>query len=283
MKIEIFTEMGMRYIKIPFYKENAENEQTAAVLPEYEYNILETAEIPGLAGVTKKIVDGETYLSFPIYTYISLEERFYKESLNIDLFCDFFKQLLQVYENMRAYLLEGNSLCLNPEYIFFDEQEKRYVFLPTVNFETEVSKKFENLFTFFADLCPLEEKDLLGFIFENFGALAEDNFEPVSFMKYVVGYKFNIKQPDDSDQNEKSFCYEYFDDEDEEVTSEKSKVSGVFVVCMIFLIMAFFFSYLVDYEFKYSIVSIAAVFLAIGLIAFQVLKVTKILPKRKNV
>ena len=122
MKIEIISEMGMRFVRIPFLSETEET------MSEYESNILKNANISGLAEVSTRVVDGCIYLIFPIYSYISLEEKLNRELLNQTTFFDFFGQLRKVYENLQMYLLDGNLITLEPEYIFYNQQEQRYIF-----------------------------------------------------------------------------------------------------------------------------------------------------------
>lgn len=283
MKTDLVNEMGMRYLKIPYYSENEKNENTAAVLQEYEYNILESNKISGLACVSKRVVNEKTYLLIPISSYISLEEKLQKDSLNVDLFREFFKQLLAVYENIQLYLLDGNSICLDPSYIYFDEMEKHFIFIPVVDKDISILEKFERLFTFFVDICPLEEKELLGFIFENFNVLAEDSFETVSFIQYLIHYEFHIKLKNETADINTILENRQQEEEFEEKDFEKTKNITIFIICGVLLVLAFSLTYLMEYEFKYNVISIAASVLATGVMAFQVFRMTKHLPKNQKV
>ena len=66
-------------------------------------------------------------------------------------------------------------------------------------------------------------------------------------------------------------------------TDEKPKIKGTFIISIILLLIAFWFSYVCKYEFKYGVVSMAAVFIAVGLMGYEVLKVTDHLPKQKDI
>lgn len=280
MKAEIITEMGIRYIEIPYCKEDGQ--KLKATLSEYEYNILEMAKIPGLISFTKRILDEKEYVLFPIYRYISLNERFKKESLDIELFRDFFGQLLQLYENMQTYLLEGNSICLDYNYIFYDEQNKKYMFLPLENEMMCDIQKYESLFTFFSDVCPIEQQELLGFIFESYCSLREDNFEPVSFLKYVMNFKFETEELYNL-ETEESDEISHADEELEEVLFEKVKSVSVFIICIILLAASFGFTYLIEYNFRYGIVGMAISVVATCLMALQVVKIIRCRPKAENI
>lgn len=275
MNNEILSEDGRLYVKTPLYREDGE-----PVFSDYECSVLEMAQIAGLAQPSKRRIDGENYFVFSIHTYISLKERFSKEILNKELFCQFFEELLRLYENMRTYLLDNNSVSLEPGYIFYDEKDDRYIFLPIAEPESPISKKYETLLTFFADICSVEEKDVLEFIFEAFGFLNNEGFEEISFIKEIVNYKYRIEK---KNEQEDLYAYESFDDDSEVETDEKPKIKGTFIISNILLLIAFWFSYVCKYEFKYGVVSMAAVFIAVGLMGYEVLKVTDHLPKQKDI
>ena len=61
MKIEFVNETGITYIKIPFCAEKDGEEVDGMSLPNYDYNILEAAQIPGLSQISKRIIDGKIY------------------------------------------------------------------------------------------------------------------------------------------------------------------------------------------------------------------------------
>ena len=179
--IEKVTEMNLNYLKIPFYQMNGQDADQNPIMTEYEYTLLENAGIPGIAKVSKQLEEGKVFLMYSISSYISLEEKMAKGCLNKEVFFDFFKQLIKMYENIQLYLLDFNSLNLNPAYIFYDERKKQYVFLIGTADRGSILEKFENLLTFFADICPIEQQELLEYIFELFGSLSESNFEAHAF------------------------------------------------------------------------------------------------------
>ena len=277
MNRKFVTEEGEPYVKIPLYDKEAENPM---VFSEYECNMLEMSQISEMAKASKKNINGENYLFFSIYGCVPLDERFGKEVLDMELFCEFFETLLRLYENMRICLLDKNMICLEPEYIFFNEKERRYVFLPISEPSNKGAKKYEKLFTFFADICSVEEKELLEFIFEAFSMLGEEGFEEIAFLKDVVRYKYRDKTVK---QQEDIYYEECFDEEDIEKMEEKSPIRVTFIASMVLLLISFWLSYVCKYEFKYSVVSIAAIFLAVGLMGYEVLKMTNHLPRQKDV
>lgn len=255
MSHEIVVEDGKKYIKEKMWQ-----------LSDYEIHILETNFIRGLSKVVKKKVEGETCLLFSVSSCISLREKMESEYLDADLFRYFFKELLQAYENMKLYLLDSSIVCLNPEYIFFDKKENKYVFLPIENKKNNIVEKYEELMTFFADVCCVDEKNLLEFIFESFGLLNENCFNEIEFIKGIIHHKY--EQQVICEVNE---CVEeeFFEEEDPEKTS---KVKGLFVISGVLLILAFWFSFMCKEEFKYSIAGMATCLLAVGLIGYVVLR-----------
>lgn len=255
MNCEIVIEDGNKYIK------DSMNE-----LSEYEKNILETNFIKGLPKIVKKRIEGETYLLFNISSCISLRQKLEREPLNGELFRGFFKELLQLYENMKLYLLDRTIISLNPEYIFYDEKENKYVYLPLDKKINNVVEKYENILTFFADVCCVEEKLLLEFIFESFGLLNENCFNEIEFIKGIVHHKYEKEVILELDEccEEENF--------DEEEVEDTSKQKGILILGGALIVLAFWFSFMCQEEFKYSIAGIATSILAVGLIGYVVLK-----------
>jgi len=255
MSCEIVVEDGKKYIKKP-----------TIGLSEYEINILESNYIKGLPKVVKKKMEGDSYFLFDISSCISIREKLEKEYLDAELFCVFFKELLQVYENMKQYLLEGTIICLNPEYIFYDEKENKYTFLPIDTKRNNIVEKYETILTFFADVCCIEEKSLLEFIFESFGLLNETCFDEIEFIKGIIYHKYEkqvVYEPELSCEDEILV---------EEDLEESSKSKGIFIISGILIVLAYWFSFMCQEEFKYCIAGMATAILAVILIGYVVLK-----------
>lgn len=275
MRTEIISDEGRKYIQIPFYKEDG----VTPFFSEYESNMLENSEIGGISKAIKKNVGDETYFMFCISSLISLKEYFDKEYLDMPRFCCFFEELVKAYENMRVYLLDRSTICLEPEYIFYDEKEKKYIFMPIAEPADRGLTKYENLFTFFSDVCSVEEKNLLEFIFEIFTSLNDDRIEEISFLREIVAKKYKIQSRIDLEEEIVHDDFEVLDENEEE---EEPKIKGTFIISIILLLISFWFSYMRDYEFKYSVVGMAAVLLAVVLMGYEVLKTIKPLSKQKD-
>lgn len=257
----IINEMGTRYVKLSFLKGEKSR---------YEENILKHANIPGLAEMSVQELDSNTYFLYPIYSYISLREKLDRDLLNVETFLEFYEQLLKVYEQMQMYLLDGKEICLEPEFIFYNQQERKYIFLLIIGDKKSLSEKYENLFTFFADKCPMEEKKLLGFIFENFVVFENEQFEPVTFLKYVLEYDFKDKIEYSFSEIEDNIIDDV--EESDENESEKTKGKSTYLFSLGLVTLSMLFAYLADVEMKYGIVSMAASCLAIGLAVISFIK-----------
>ncbi len=265
MKCERIIEDGKAYIQIPYYREDGKT----TVFPEYEMNVLESAKIEGMPKAMKRIIKGEVYFWFPIILCISLKEKFNREYLDKGSFCQFFEELLQVFENMQTYLLDKKLICLEPDNIFFNEKENRYVFLPVGMDENNNLDNYEALLTFFADICSVEEKELLEFIFETVSDLDRSSFDETEFLKTIVQYKYRKQE---QEENSEEVVSEDFDCEDECETAESSKIKGTLLAGTLLLFLAFWFSFMCKEEFRYAVAGMAACLLAIGLLGYEVLK-----------
>ena len=83
----------------------------------------------------------------------------------------------------------------------------------------------------------------------------------------MAGYKYKIKS---EEEPKEKVVYEDVDNTNEEVVEKESKVKGTFIVSMFLLLFAFWTSYMCNNEFKYGVVSMAAVLLAAALLGYEV-------------
>ena len=262
MKLEIISEEGKAYLTIPLFN----NDEKTEVLTEYEINVLEINSIKGIAKVTKKKLEGKTCLMFSLSGYISLVEKFERDYLNVDLFRVFFTELSQIKENIKSYLLDPSKICLKPEYIFYDEKEGRYIFIPIDEQENGIAEKYEKLLTFFADICSVDEKSLLEFIFESFSSLNENTFDEMAFLKGAICHKYEEQIVEEM----VDFCEkEIFEEEEIE---ETPKTKGILIISGMLVVLAFWLTFMCREEFKYSVSGMAAILLAVGLTGYEISK-----------
>lgn len=271
--IERVVEMGASYIKVPFYQVADRGMDRKAILNEYEYTLLENTKIPGIAKVSKRLEDGNEKLLYLVSSCVSLENRMSKDELDEEMFLDFFRQLMKVYEKIQSYLLDFEAVNLNPEHIFYDEEKKLYIFLIGYIDNATIVEKFEMLLTFFADVCPIGRQELLEYIFELFGSLSEEKYEVYSFMQKIIVHQF-----EDPMEEELDVCM--FDEETDinelsEKAFEKKKSMSIYIVSICFLILSVFFAFFVKYEFKYCIVSMVLSLMATGFMSFSVVRTVK--------
>lgn len=259
MKNELFLEDSKRYIKVPFYRED----QTE-IYSEYEQNILERTKIVGISNMQKKTIEGDVYWLFSISTYVSLNQHFEREYLSMEMFCEFFDDLLQTYQSMNTFLLDRQLISLRPENIYYDEKEKKYVFLPIANPENNFLAKYEDLFTFFAEICSMDEKELLEYIFQVFGLLSEPDFDEMIFLENISSQRHSVVKKEEPIH----MVIEEESHDLEEETTEKTKMRGIFIIGLFLLIFAFWSSFICSYEFKYGIIAMASAILAVCLIGY---------------
>ena len=126
--------------------------------------------------------------------------------------------------------------------------------------------KYENIMTFFADVCCVDEKGLLEFIFESFGLLNENCFNEIEFIKGIIYHKYEQQVVCEVDDLEEEEFYE------EEEPEETSKVKGLLALSGVLIVLAFWFSFMCKEELKYSMVGMVTCLLAVGLIGYVVLK-----------
>ncbi len=288
MKSEKITEMEGTFIKIPF---GEQEDKEVITLSNYECNILMETNISGVANVNKQIIDGYSYLIIQVNTYISFAQKLESKALDVELFRDFFCQLLTTCECLQTYLLKDSILSLDPEYIYYDISKNKFVFLPIGNKEGNIQEKFEKLFSFFTDWCGINERELLGYIFEVYGVLNENTWDILSFSKYVLENKGNnlcVSLVDETTgfEDVDAVCEEnstFMKKTTEEKRMEKTKVFAIIGIAVFLQILGVYFSYGLSYQFKYGVISITVSMLGVIMLLFETYNIVKNVWKRNSV
>lgn len=94
----------------------------------YTHRMITENKISGLLSCSCRKMNGDTLFYYDITSKISLAERCRCKKMTGDDFMILIRSLIHVLADMEEYLLDGNSLCLNMDYIYLDAPMK------TVNF-----------------------------------------------------------------------------------------------------------------------------------------------------
>lgn len=101
----------------------------------YPIRMITENQIPGLLSCSCKRIDKDLLLYYDISARVPLSERCLCRKVTGDEVISLVRKLLKALGAMEEYLLDGNSLCLKPEYIYTDPQmeEIQFCYIPGEN------------------------------------------------------------------------------------------------------------------------------------------------------
>ena len=103
-----------------------------ADLHTYSFKMIEKNQIRGVLPAKVRMEDGKGYLYLDIGNKRNLVEIYKDKEMDLEEMTKIFQGLLPILEELRNYLLTEKMICLDPQYIFEEEEEKGYsvVILP---------------------------------------------------------------------------------------------------------------------------------------------------------
>ena len=87
---------------------------------DYQTFMLQENVIPGLLSTTIRHVDNQSCYRYDISGKVSLQSKYEKSKLTEKEMVDLIRAILAVTKEVRRYMLDGNKILLEPEYIYCD-------------------------------------------------------------------------------------------------------------------------------------------------------------------
>ncbi len=95
----------------------------------YQVKMITENKVPGLLECQERMINGEGLLYYDISSRQTLAMLFEEKRIGIAGLRELFDQLTDLCERMQKYLLYGEGLVLNPEYVYLDPESRTYSFL----------------------------------------------------------------------------------------------------------------------------------------------------------
>jgi hypothetical protein len=155
MKVKVIKELNRTNLQIEtgiFYQE------------EYQIEMLRRNEILGLLKTECHQINNESHFSYDISNMQSLKKKYEVLELRYQDIYNLIKSLIVTVEEIQSYLLEPESLVLDPNLIYLDNEEWKFLFLPIKR--SNLGKTFHELTEYFVK--TLDYKEIEGIQFASF-------------------------------------------------------------------------------------------------------------------
>ena len=124
---------------------------------DFQSYMLQANEIPGILKTSVKYMDNKSHYYYDISGKLSLQSIYEKEKLNKEQIKRLVDEILQAMKEVQKYMLDGEGILLEPEYIFCEDESYYFCYYPQC--EQELTKEFHRLTEFFVREVDYKDKE----------------------------------------------------------------------------------------------------------------------------
>ncbi|MBQ9199141.1 MAG: FHA domain-containing protein [Lachnospiraceae bacterium] len=125
----------------------------------YQFRMLEDNNITGIIKPVISKADDHVYLRFPINSLFVLDKYFIKEKPDIRILKALLADLLECINVTESYLLNPSDLVLSPEYMLWDEQNKKINLICVPLYNKEIKNQMKNFMEYIMQVFDYKSPD----------------------------------------------------------------------------------------------------------------------------
>ena len=204
-------------------------EGTAQSQEDYQTIMLRENHISGILRTDVRNLDNQSYYYYDISGKTSLQSWYEQGVMRYEEMKQLVQDLLSAIENLEKYMLEGNGILLEPQFIFYDREQYYFCYYPF--YPESVKEAFHKLTEFF--VVKVDERDAKGvhFAYTFHKATMEPHYSIEEILKRLEP---NMEQEQDVWSIQSDF-EEIPVDEDASGQQEEQEKSGVWSKIRTFL------------------------------------------------
>lgn len=151
---------------------------------DYQIAMLRENKIPGILETDVRYIDGRCHYYYDISGKVSLKTRYEKRRLCNEDMKQFVAALLRTIPMLQKYMLDSNYLLLQPEYIFYEDEDIFFCYYPCC--ETDAKEEFHKLTEFFVQEVDYKEEEGLHLAYTLHKATMEENYSIEKIMEKLI-------------------------------------------------------------------------------------------------
>lgn len=151
---------------------------------DYQIHMLRENEIPGLLKTDVRYVDNVSQYYYDISGKVSFKAMHEKVNLKYEEMNRLVNALLQTMKTIRKYMLDGDGILLDPEYIFCSREQFFFCYYP--GGKTVLREEFHRLTEYFVSEVDYKEKEGMQFAYRIHKATMEQNYSMEQIMKELA-------------------------------------------------------------------------------------------------
>lgn len=204
MKTYIKNDLKRTYLVI----EGSEGEKE-----DYQSVMLKENDIPGILKTDVRNIDNQVYYNYDISGKKSLESVCEKANLSYEEMRTLVQELSDTIWNLGRYMMDGNCLLLEPEYIFVEKGHYYFCYYPST--ENTSKELFHQLTEFFVREVNYQDEKGVHFAYTFHKATMEENYSIEEILK--VFFAEEMEEIVKEIQDESFIEYEHIEEKEENV------------------------------------------------------------------
>lgn len=142
---------------------------------DYQLPMIRMNKIPGILPTEGCEMEGQVRYSYEIGSMMSMKVKYEKTSIKKNDIMEFIAQLLQVSEELQRYMLNPECLLLNPEYIFYKEEQWYFCYLP--GNDDGIQEAFHGLTEYFVKMLDYGDDEGIFLAYELHKATLREHYD----------------------------------------------------------------------------------------------------------
>lgn len=155
---------------------------------EYQMPMLLQNHIPGLLPVHMQTIDGARALYYEVTSFRSLSSSFEAEKMDLNMIRKILMHMNHMAEEIDRYLLRGNGIIWNPEYIFINMDRTEICFCYDPCRVQTGAEGLNSIARFILDHIDYEDRECTSLAYSLFQESMKANVSIVDFAKMAIGY-----------------------------------------------------------------------------------------------
>lgn len=150
-------------------------------MEDYQVVMLRENDIPGICKMEVRNIDNQSYYYYNISGKTTFKTLHEKVGLNYEKMRRLVNSLLATTEELQRYMLDGNSLLLEPEYIFCDKEQFYFCYYPF--YQGDVKEAFHRLTEFFVREVNYQDEEGVQLAYTLHKSTMEENYSIDEIMR----------------------------------------------------------------------------------------------------
>lgn len=151
---------------------------------DYQIIMLKENEIPGILNMDERYVDNQCQYYYDISGKTSIKVLHEKLNLTLDNMKQLVHDLLQAIQTLKKYMLDGNHILLDPEFIFCEDNTYYFCYYPSCR--QDIREDFHRLTEFFVREVNYQDEKGVHFAYTLHKATMEENYSIEEIMKNFI-------------------------------------------------------------------------------------------------